>query len=456
MRPGAVATRPGQTYFVPGVRIHKLGKLHRGRDEGVEITEAQHDILEVSVTQVHHGVGQYCITLSNWHDTLPADRRAPRPARQANERVVNGTPVWPRFKYNDFSLFQFGERLRIDMRYFPDPVDELDRDTRNNHRWVPMISGPISDITFDFTEKDGNIVKICGEDDLCPLKDKNPRKCDYWAVPEKKIVEDVLKRGDYPLPPVTRDLPAFTEDDAKALAEAHFEGTSYLDYLMKFGDRLDCEVFLEFADLNEPESGVQFHFERARSRLPPDKTLRHVHVVERGLNLHHFDPVISLVDQYTSVTVCGRNRVSTSPTRVECTRPPAGTTATQYLQDELHTDPTKADPPLLAGADWRLRHLRANPHTEINQRGLDPERACVMADAYFRQNARKFLHADVETLGLPRLRPGRHLEIRGMRDPFDGFYYVEKAVHTYGANGLRTRTHVRRPGMPHPDDGGFR
>lgn len=452
---GPVSDRPGQTWFVPGVRVIKLGKLKPGRESGEEMTEVQPDILKVEVTQVHHGAGQYCITVSNWYDTLPVDRKAQQGPRHANEIVIGGVPAWPRFKYDDFSLFNFGERIRIDMRYWPgapegpDPADPI---AAQSHRWVPMISGPITDIRFHFTEKHGNYVEICGEDDLCPLKDKNPKKRDYWAVPEKDICNDVIERAKYPLPiQLGTTLPKFTEEEAKALAEAHFEGTSYLDYLMKFGDRLDCEVFLEFADLANPDSGVVLHFERARSRRPPDRTIRDIYVIERGKNLSTFTPDIKCVDQWTSVTVCGRDRVSTSPNTVQGTVPPKG--GTDPLDDELHRDEARGDPPLVSGPEWRRRRFGENPETKINQRGLDAERAEVMADACYRQHARKFLHVDIETLGIPRIRPGRHVEVRGMRPPFDGFYYVEQAVHTYGESGLRTKIHVRRPGMPYPPYG---
>ena len=56
------------------------------------------------------------------------------------------------------------------------------------------------------------------------------------------------------------------------------------------------------------------------------------------------------------------------------------------------------------------------------------------------------------TIGLPKLRPGNHVEIRGMRAPFDGFYYVTKTVHAFGADGFRTRFSAHRPGMPKPLD----
>jgi len=59
----------------------------------------------------------------------------------------------------------------------------------------------------------------------------------------------------------------------------------------------------------------------------------------------------------------------------------------------------------------------------------------------------------VTVVGDPRLRPGRYVEIRGMRPPFDGFFYVTKAVHTYGTDGLRTKLTACRPGMELPAGG---
>jgi phage protein D len=118
------------------------------------------------------------------------------------------------------------------------------------------------------------------------------------------------------------------------------------------------------------------------------------------------------------------------------------------VADELHIDTARNDEPLTSGPEWRRRKFGLNPHTEINQRSIDAERAQVMADALYRKRAREFLKIDTVTIGLPRLRAGKHVEYRGMRPPFDGFYYVEKSEHTYGDDGLRTHFTARRPGMP--------
>jgi hypothetical protein len=304
---------------------------------------------------------------------------------------------------------------------------------------------------FTFSDKDGARLEVCGEDDLCMLKNKNPKKADYWARPEKEIVDDVLTRAKFPLPLAKpcKPWPKFTESTAKALAEAHFEGQSYLEYLKKFADRWDFEVFIEYVSVDDANSGLEFHFEpsRCRCRPLPDGILRGIYVVERGKNLIEFNPTLKVVDQLTSVTCCGHDHHWQTPEMIGETTPDKKDPFP--LTDELYTDPSRKDEPLVSGPEWRLRKFGPNPDTQINQRGIDCERAKVMSDAFYRKRAREFLKVQCVTVGLPLLRAGRYVEFRGMRAPFDGFYYVEESTHTYGENGLLTHFTARRPGMPY-------
>jgi hypothetical protein len=462
------AARPGQTYFVPGVRVLRLGRRPKpGRDDvgtvdekAKEIEELRQDILSVTVTRPCTGAAQYCIVLNNWFDSLPRDRAQGVGTR---EKIVAGKDlgVSPRFKYNDFQILDFGMRLRIDMRYFPDPDPGLSVTDRQAQLFVPMISGPISDMRFTFSDKDGARLEVCGEDDLCILKNKNPKKADYWARPEKEIVEDVLKRANFPLPLAKPCMPwpKFTESTGKALAEAHFEGQSFLEYLMKFAERWDFEVFIEFVSLDDANAGIEFHFEpsRCRCRPLPDGTLRGIYVVERGKNLIEFKPILKVVDQWTSVTFCGHDHQWQNPKMICKTTPefpnpllpfPAPGPDPDPLADELHIDKARNDEPLVSGPEWRRRKFGLNPETQNNQRGIDDERAKVMSDALYRKRAREFLKIECVTLGLPRLRAGQYVEFRSMRAPFDGFYYVEKSEHVYGDDGFLTYFTARRPGMP--------
>src|SRR5260370_17968240 len=118
--PAPVVARPGQTYFVPGVRVMRLNPMpHAGRDtDAQEIVELRQDIISVTVTRPCTGAAQYCIVLNNWFDSLPRDRARGVGPR---EEIIAGQPAWPRFKYNDFPVLDFGMRIRIDMPYFPAP-----------------------------------------------------------------------------------------------------------------------------------------------------------------------------------------------------------------------------------------------------------------------------------------------------------------------------------------------
>jgi hypothetical protein len=231
-------------------------------------------------------------------------------------------------------------------------------------------------------------------------------------------------------------------------------GQSYLDFLQKIADRLDFEVFVEFDSLNfppppRPQSVAStFHFEPARSALPPDQNPGGTFVLRREQHLLDFSPSIKVVDQYSEIIVRGRNRDRQQPERIE---KPADSTA---VDGELHIDPA-VDLPLKSGPAIREIFFpnRPNQADAPNQSNLDPARADLLARAMLRKHARQFMTIEATTIGLPSLRPGSHVEIRGYRAPFDGFYYVTKTVHSFGPDGFRTKISARRPGMPAPPYG---
>ena len=204
---------------------------------------------------------------------------------------------------------------------------------------------------------------------------------------------------------------------------------------------------MEYADLNDPSSPRQFHFEPSRSRASPDAG--EVFVLHRDKNLIEFSPTLKVVSQPSAVTVKGRHRDRGNPSPVKQTVPPS------VVDDELHGDPSGGGPPLVTGPDVRAFYFpdRNNPDVLSNESNTDPDRADWLAKVEMRRKAREFMTIDGTTIGLPRMRPGNFVEIRGMRPPFDGFYYISKAVHSYGADGLRTKFSARRPGMPMPPYG---
>jgi hypothetical protein len=450
-----VAARPGTSYFVPGARVKKLNRvLPSGAEAGDDLPILSGDVLRVEVTRVNTGVSQYAITLNNWYDSLPADRQDSRNQVTQTERLVNGRPVWPRFKYDAFEYFKFGDRLRIDLRYWPDSPADASLSQRAAGAWVPMIAGPITDMRFSFATGAGAQLTLTGQDDLNWLTDKTQGKTEFSKLSERTMVNRVLAQAKYPLNQITDGplpWPPFAEDDGNGVSESLQGGQSYLDFLQKLAGRLDFEVFVEFDTLTFPTSqavAATFHFEPARSAVPPDQNPGGTYVLRREQHLLDFAPTIKVAEQYSDITVRGRNRDRKQPERIQKL---ADTTA---VAAELHIDPA-VDAPLVSGPAIREVFFQNRPnHADApNQTNLDAARADLLAQAMIRKQARELMTIEATTIGLPRLRPGNHVEVRGYRAPFDGFYYVTKTVHSYGADGLRTKFSARRPGMPVPPYG---
>jgi hypothetical protein len=451
--------RPVSTYFVPGVQISTLGAMSAGTQASTPLPADVHgDVIQAQVTRVCSGASQYSITLNNWYTTTAGDRANGAADHQAVARELSGLsqPRWPRFKYNDFALIAFGQRLRIDMRYWPNPPEDKQFTTPATlaQSWVPMACGPVTDMQFEFSSGAGSRVTISGEDDLSQLKDHNANRKEFPKVPEQQIVREVLKLANYPLTDMAPSVvpwPAFAADNGQGIVESILDGQSYLEFLQKLADRLDFEVFIEFSDLTTPTSPLEFHFEPARSRVQPDNSTGDVFILQRDRNLIEFSPTIKVVDQPSHSVVTGRDRDRNNPTRVTATANP------WILMDELYSDDSDGPPQaLMPGPLVRaffFPNRTDNPLSSPNESNIDPARAQVMAEAQFRRKAREFFTIEGTTLGLPRLRPGNYVQITGMRPPFDGFFYVTKTVHTYGADGLRTKFSARRPGMVLPPYG---
>lgn len=429
----------------------RLGELSASGEAGEEIPQLVPDIIRVEVTRASTGSCQYSITLNNWYDTLPADRKA---GAGRGEQLQESQPLWPRFKYNALDYVAFGMRLRIDFRYWPPPERPPENPPESDAAaggWVPMVAGPVTDMKFTFSASEGARLTVSGEDDLRKLKDKNRTRVCYSRRNEEDIVSDVLRRAGFPLSLAGAQVPrpGFFSGP-RTLNEAHEEGQTSLEYLQKFADRYDFEIFIEFSNLADAGSALTFHMEPARSRRPPGNVLRDIHVLERGRNLVEFTPAFKVLDQLTSMTIRGRHRDRSRPEQV------TSTVTGDVVADELHIDASRRDPrdpPLVAGPEVRRRFYGDNHHTDNNQSNLDGERGQTLAEARMRKKAREFMTVECRTIGLPKLRPGFHLEIRGLRPPFDGFYYVTETTHTCDGGGLMTRVKARRPGMPLPPYG---
>jgi hypothetical protein len=378
------------------------------------------DLSSVKVTLVSTGVSQCSIVLNN-------HRRTPPPP---------GPPQFPPWKYNDLKQFSFGQRVRIDFRYGGDP----------NGKWQVMMHARITDMTFTFPSSGGAQLTLEGEDLLSLLKHAPEEDPDpYKQVNEDEVVTKALATSETGLRLADPLVPR-AQFKEKLTSLTHQKKTSYLQFFQSMADRLDYEVFVD--NQVNTDSDVKLHFEPARSlnylQQGSPRQLTDVYTLEWGRHISDFNPKFKVWDQYTGMTAKGAH-----PTRAE--EIDANADASEIDKDIRSTGTT------LNAAQVRAQYFQGPGDAQTNDPGvetknLDAERAQLQAAAALRKKARQLLTVDCKTFGIPDLLPGKHVQIQGLRAPFDGIYYVTSAVHSIDANGYRTGLSLRRPWMLPPSD----
>ncbi len=389
---------PGTGFYAPQARIVTA----QGNPILVDGDPVSIDLVSVKVTQVHHGVSQVSITLNNQrHD-------------KGHNILV---PTW---KYNKMDALSFGDRIRVEFRY------------ANSKTWAPMIVARITDVTYSFPASGGSLITLQGEDLLSLLKTKPSEDKGYKNKQEMEILTNTLTRAGSRLTLRPSGLKVFAET---LKTVTHRKSQSYLQFIESIAERMDFEVYV---DAVSPE---QIHFETARSA---SKNIDAVDLTW-NMDLIEFRPKFKVWDLYTEAVLKGRH--PRRRTRI------TGRAKRADIGPDLHTA-TGGSAPMNA-LDVRDSFFSANDPQRENKftdkiTNLDKERADLKAIAILRKRAREFLTAEISTIGYTELVPGKHVDLHKLSVPFDGIYYITKAVHTIDASGYRTQCSLRRPGMLDP------
>jgi phage protein D len=440
----AVATTaPGTRFYAPQARLVDADTNQVvGQSTGTSTPNpADIDLVSATVTLLINNVCQLQVVLDN-------------------QRNKGGLPVFPPWKYNSLAQIHFGQRLRLDIRYGGDP-------------WHKMILARVTDLQFGFPSSGAAQLTIIGEDLLSLLKTKSDKEKRYADRKEDFVVRDVLVRSkakDLGLDfvgiepsddPLKGPLLAWPElEPLRSVSQA--KETTYLQFLQGIAERMDFELFVDFAerlllDSQAPPKDankVMLHFEPARSLVTPDQAID----LRWGTNLVDFTPKFKVWEQLTGVKVAGTKH-GTRKRHTQTIRVDDAVIKQDLKQDLEYTLPAAAPGDiveLLDAGEARSRFFgdegAATENTpSISTSNLDAARTRLQGIATLRNSLRELLTAEGSTFGFPDLRPGVYVRIGGLYPPFDGLYYVTQTVHSFDTNGYRTRFSLRRPGMLDPD-----
>ena len=369
------------------------------------------DIEHAEVSQVNHGPSQVSIRLNN----------------QRHEDTTKPRPVAPMWKYNAFDPLSFGQRMKVMFGY---AIGTHQGDSANSQENL-MLRARITDMTYDFPNTGGDKVTIKAEDALSLLKAKATVDTRYDRKNEIDMVREILTRSNSGL--TLADGPRETiSGTIRRLT--HRKGISYYQFIEELAKRLDYEIWVDIDDSNK------LHFEKSRS-LALDTCFDLVW----GRDLLDFKPKFKGWDIATNATAGGSNPSRRAPVRE--------LVDASDIEGDLHTAPGGLTPMTAIAARsafFSVEGAQPENPVRIDTRNLDSGRVRLKAIAELRRSAREFLTADVTLIGSPNLRPGMHVNISKLNVPFDGIYYITKAIHTIDNSGYKTKLSLRRPGMLDP------
>lgn len=150
-----------------------------------------------------------------------------------------------------------------------------------------------------------------------------------------------------------------------------------------------------------------------------------------GSNLLEFSVLADLAHQRTAVHVCGWD---VGGKRAIDEQAEAG-----VLGSELNQLRSGSAVLGQALAERRERIVTAVP--------LSSAEARRMAEARYRERARRFVRGSGTVVGNVRVRVGAIIDLSGLGPLFDGQYYVTLARHTFDPRGYRTLFECERPGI---------
>jgi phage protein D len=142
-------------------------------------------------------------------------------------------------------------------------------------------------------------------------------------------------------------------------------------------------------------------------------------------SLIEFKPTLTTANQVKSVTVRGWNRKTKEP---------------------INETVTLDDPKLSRNTDLYGLLKKCDPREEqvVNEPIFTRRQARDRAIVLLKERQKEMVKCTGSTVGLPELRAGRKVCIKGVGPVFSGIYFVTETTHTVGGNGYTTSFSARR------------
>jgi uncharacterized protein len=303
------------------------------------------------------------------------------------------------YKYSDSSGehdFDPGQRLMMKMGYF------------GQQGLTQMIEGEITQLRPSFPASGASTLQISGLNILHRLRKKQNTEA-YTNTTDLKIAEKIAKRmnldfrGDQS-PPATADIPYVMQDNQYDII-----------FLMERARRIGYEIFVENVT---PKSRLAF--------VPSTSVERRRYDLKYGKSLIQFSPTLTTKDQVNKVTVRGWDPLRKQPISETVTR----------AQLRTRSMPKKDEQMIEAAFD--REEIITNRPVRTKAEAQREARAAL------EHIVKDMITGSGSTVGIPDLRAGSVVYIRGVGERFSGRYFVTSSTHTINDSGYTTQFEARR------------
>lgn len=372
---------PPTAYYAPDYRIEV---------EGAELDPASKgDILEVKVVMDMENMTSFELNVNNWDDRTFFFKYSDKP-----EQLGQVT-------------YDLGSRVHVLMGY--------------TDRLLSMARGQITTLAPKFPESGPPTISISGLDGMLKLRDRKPTDKDvkkFVQMDDAEIAEVVATRNGLSLKATREGLEKHALVVQKNQDDASF--------LMERAKRIDFDCYVQ----TDPDTGQDtLYFVKPSDGRSSDKI--RVYEFEWGTNLINFTPQLTLSRQVSKVTV--RAWDSQKKETIEYTADSKDLPGGGGASAGGTSGPQAAE-----------QNLGGKQEVVVDAPVTSEQEAKDLATALLRERAYEFITGTGQVIGLPDLRPGDNLELKGLGKRFSGEYYVKKVEHTLGSNGYLTQFDVRR------------
>ena len=291
-------------------------------------------------------------------------------------------------KYED--IFTFGNEIQIYLGY--------------KDRFEPVITGIITSLTYHFEEENFLDLEIEGYDYLFLLiKSRHFKSWNDMTITD--IVSDIVK--EYPFNGIEIESTDIYTNQIRQENETDF------NLLKSFSKNIGYEFFVS-------EKG-KFIFRNPNIETSKEITLNFSN------ELIFFRPTIDISQVVNQVFVKGWNP--------EIKQEIVGTASSG---DEKIINSSKKK-----GTEVVQESLNIPIVHEVRVPVKTQEEADKMAKSILNELSLMYLKGKGTSIGIPDIKPGIVIELKGLGEKFSGKYYVEKVVHRFGDNGFNTKFEVR-------------